>query len=168
MTESNARHEGLTAGTSCIWNDIDNNVCVDLEAETIGAPSQEHHDMCSAPSLRSASNTIDLSQPNVAHSYTVLRTRANHLYTTLTKNVDTYPVLHQYFLADLEPIHRKQTELIARGDTMLLPTSTPLSFPERGRDNSLKHHRSFLENLPSRKKSHVLNVCVVLRLCCER
>lgn len=150
---SKARREGLTHGHSGNWKDIDNNGCVDLESETIGAPSQELDDLCTPISLGSVSHPIDLSQPDVAQSQAVSRSTANQLYTTLTKNADTYPILRQYLVADLKHIHGKQTELIARGDAMLHPTSTPSSFPARGGDNSLKRHRSFLEKLPSKKKT---------------
>ena len=146
-------HEGLTG------DDNYNNACVVLDAETIGAPSADLVDMCSQISIGSVSNPIDLSQSDLAQSQTMSRTIASSLFTSLSKNVDTYPILGAYLVADLKHIHGKQTELIASGDAMLHPTSSPSSFPARSGDNSLKRHRSFLENTPAKKKCVLHSVC---------
>ena len=146
-------NERLAGDNSTHSKDNSNNDCVDLEAETIGAPFADVLDICSQISIGSVSNPIDLSQSDLAQSQTMPRTTADNLYTSLTKNVETYPMLGAYLIADLKHIHGKQTELIARGDAMLHPSSSPLSFPARGGDNSLKRHRSFLENTPSKKKT---------------
>jgi hypothetical protein len=141
-------------------NDNDNYECVDLEGETIGghfhpnvAGSEDPLDMSSQISRGNVFNPIDLSQLDKGNSQTASRTTVNNLYTTLTKNADTYPILHAYLLAGLKHIHGKQMELIARGDAMLQLISSPSYFLARGGDNSLKRHRSFLENPPSKKKN---------------
>ena len=140
------QHEGLTGDANY------DNACVDLDAETIGAPSADLVDMCSQISIGSVSNSINLSQSDLAQSQTVTRATASSLFTSLSKNVDTYPMLGAYLVADLKHIHGKQTELIARGDALVHPTSSPSSFPARAGDNSLKRHRSFLEGSPAKKK----------------
>ena len=133
--------------------DIGNNTCVDLEAETIGAESADLNVMCSQASVGSVSNHVALSQSHLAMSQSTSRMTTYRLYTSLTKNADTYPMLEKHLVADLKHIHGKQTELIARGDAMLARTSSPTSFQKRGGDNSLKRRRSFLESTPSKKKT---------------
>ena len=152
-------HEGHSQASSNIFNGSDNNECVDLECEPIGGHShgnvggpEDPIDMSSQISRANVSNPIDLSQSDRGNSQTVSRTTVSTLYTALTKNAETYPILEGYLLADLKHIHGKQTELIARGDATLAPTSSPSHFPARDGNNSLKRHRSFLENLSSRKK----------------
>lgn len=41
------------------------------------------------------------------------------VFMSLAKNAEQYPVLHDYLLADLKHIRRKQIELIACGIAML-------------------------------------------------
>ena len=147
------RREGLKEGVTTCSNDNVNNACIDLDAATIGAPSEDLFDMGSQISTGSVSNPIVVSQADIAPSQIMSRTTTNNLYTSLTKNVETYPVLGAYLLADLKHIHGKQTELIARRDAMMRPISSPSSFPARDGDNSLKRRRSFLENTPSKKKT---------------
>lgn len=152
--------EGQSQANSNILKDTDNNQCVDLEAETIGGHLdgnvggfEDPFDGSSQISHANVSNPIDCSGSDQGNSQTVSRTTVTTLYTALTKNADTYPILQGYLLADLKHIHGKQTELIARGHATLPPRANPSSFPARDGDNSLKRHRSFLENLSSRKKS---------------
>ena len=150
---SKARREGLKGGGSTCSNDIVNNVCVDLDAKTIGAPSEDLFDMCFQILIGSVSNPIEVSQTDIALSRIMSHATTNNLYTSLTKNAETYPIIGAYLLADLKHIHGKQTELIARSGAMVHPISSPSSFPARGGDNSLKRRRSFLENTPSKKKT---------------
>ena len=101
-------NEGLAGDSSTHSKHNGNNVCVELDAETIGAPSADILDMCSQISIGSVSNPIDLSQSNLAQSQTMSLTTTNNLYTSLTKNVDPYPILGAYLIADLEHIHGKR------------------------------------------------------------
>ena len=51
-------HEGLIGDGSAQSKADINNACVDLEVETIGAPSADLLDMCSQISIRSVSNLL--------------------------------------------------------------------------------------------------------------
>ena len=153
-------HEGQSQANSNIVNDTESNECVDLEGETIGLDAgddvrgpEDPEDTGSHISQANVPNPLDLSQSDRGPSQTVSRTTVTTLYTALTKNAETHPFLQEYLLADFKHIHGKQTELIARGQAMLPPTSNPSHFPARDGDNSLKRHRSFLEKLSSRKKT---------------
>ena len=116
-------------------HDITNCEFVDLDAETIGYSglddqpigihSQYPPDMCSQILQSSASRNLDFLGDGPRNSDEMTRARVHNLYTSLTKNADTYPSLHAYLLADFKRIHGKQTELIARGDAMSQLTSTP-------------------------------------------
>jgi hypothetical protein len=143
-------------------NDTDGSEIVDLEGETIGYDisahqsigihSQDPTDMCSQGIQSNASHHIHMLQDDLSNSQDMTRTTVHNLYTSMTKNADTYPSLQAYLLADFKHIHGKHTELIAHGDAMSQLPSTSSSFSARDGDNSLKQHRSFLENLPSKKK----------------
>ena len=144
--------------------DITNCEPVDLDAETIGYSglddqpigmhSQQPPDMCSQTIQSSASRNVNLSGGGPRNSDEMTCATVQKLYTSLTKNADTYPSLHAHLLADFKRIHGKQTELIARGDALSQLTSTPSNFTERAGDNSLKRRRSFLESTPTKKKNH--------------
>ena len=154
--------EGHAQPVSDTFTDNVTNDIVDLRSENIGfigGPEQpmlmdeeDHPEMSSHVLLGNVSTCNELSQYDIGSSQAVAGATIHNLYTTLMKNVDTYPALHAHLLADLKHIHGKQTELIARSDAMLQLTSTPRSFPTRDGDNSLKRHRSFLENPTPRKK----------------
>ena len=101
--------------------------------------------------LGEATNPICISQEQLSQPGPW--TKAHDIYKDLAKTADEYPALHDYLLADLKHIRGKQTRLIARGVATMQLSPTTNSFPERAGDNSLKRHKSFLENSTPRKKS---------------
>lgn len=97
--------------------DINNSEFIDLDAETIGYTglndepigihSQHPPDMCSQILHSNVTRNIDISENDNRNSEELTRTTVHNLYTSLTKNADSYPSLHAYLLADLKHIHGK-------------------------------------------------------------
>lgn len=158
---------GHTTQPAFLVDDVFKQHVVDLDVERIGdtidtylasvIQSQDMPEVFACMSLADMSNNSELPHEESTCAIPCLQSTVHTVQTTLTKNVEDYPMLHDYLFVDLKHIREKQKELIACGIAMLHIALTTLSFQERGSDNSFKRHRGFLEKvLPKEKKMYFL------------